>query len=269
MAESTNLKTKEDLLKEIQELRKKVDDREKDSKKTTKTRTQNNEDFDVTSATFRLLSDFAPQVLNSMTILQESLEKSLEKLNEKVTILQAEIITVRDENKRLKKCLMDVEIQRSQKSVIIRNLMPLKGGEKEETPLDLRNNLQKLLKKLDIADNCWVDDVYRLKSKEPQNIIRGRSLFSPVKVDFISKQDKFLFMSKLKNLKNSPFGTLRIGQSVVQMLKKEYNELDKVAFDLRTDTPGTKTKIFIKDYKYCLAAKKPNEREFQLLEQSF
>ena len=161
----------------------------------------------------------------------------------------------------LKKEALKQQIHKSQKSVIIRALSQKNPG--KESPLQLRNQFEEVLKELKISQNVKITDIYRLKSNESV-AKKAKSEFLPTKVEFSSRFEKGLFFSKLKDLK--AFKDIRVSSDVPKMLLEQYKELDKRGYEIRTAEPEIKYRISLKGQNLSLFIKKQNEKEFQEVE---
>ena len=157
----------------------------------------------------------------------------------------------------LKKEALKQQIHKSQKSVIIRALSQKNPG--KESPLQLRNQFEEVLKELKISQNVKITDIYRLKSNESV-AKKAKSEFLPTKVEFSSRFEKGLFFSKLKDLK--AFKDIRVSSDVPKMLLEQYKELDKRGYEIRTAEPEIKYRISLKGQNLSLFIKKQNEKEF-------
>ena len=157
----------------------------------------------------------------------------------------------------LKKEALKQQIHKSQKSVIIRALSQKNPG--KESPLQLRNQFEEVLKELKISQNVKITDIYRLKSNESV-AKKAKSEFLPTKVEFSSRFEKGLFFSKLKDLK--AFKDIRVSSDVPKMLLEQYKELDKRGYEIRTAEPEIKYRISLKSQNLSLFIKKQNEKEF-------
>ena len=161
----------------------------------------------------------------------------------------------------LKKEALNQQIHKSQKSVIIRALSQKNPG--KESPLQLRNQFEEVLKELKISQNVKITDIYRLKSNESV-AKKAKSEFLPTKVEFSSRFEKGLFFSKLKDLK--AFKDIRVSSDVPKMLLEQYKELDKRGYEIRTAEPEIKYRISLKGQNLSLFIKKQNEKKFQEVE---
>ena len=78
----------------------------------------------------------------------------------------------------------------------------------------------------------------------------------------MSMVDRRKFFKNIQNINGSIFNEIQINQCVVKSMEKEYKELDKIGFDLRKASPGTKVKIVISKQKYKLLVKTPTEKTY-------
>ena len=145
--------------------------------------------------------------------------------------------------------------------MIIRALPQKNPG--KESPLQLQNQFEEVLKELKISQNVKITDIYRLKSNESV-AKKAKSEFLPTKVEFSSRFEKGLFFSKLKDLK--AFKDIRVSSDVPKMLLEQYKELDKRGYEIRTAEPEIKYRISLKGQNLSLFIKKQNEKKFQEVE---
>ena len=106
-----------------------------------------------------------------------------------------------------------------------------------------------------------ISDIFRLKSNKER---AGKSDFLPTKVEFMTKFQKGLFMSKLKHLKS--YNNIKVSFDIPKLLLGQSNELEKKGFELRKAEPTTKTRVMLKGQKLSLYAKRENEQHFQEVE---
>jgi len=141
---------------------------------------------------------------------------------QEVEDLKTENAVLNTEVADLKKEALNQQINKSKKSVIIRAL-PQKNPRKE-SPLQLQNQFEEVLKELKLHQNVKITDICRLKSNESVEK-KAKSEFLPTKVEFSTRFEKGLFFSKLKDLK--AFKEIRVSSDVPKMLLEQYKELDR------------------------------------------
>ena len=73
------------------------------------------------------------------------------------------------------------------------------------------------------------------------------------------------FATKFHREKFLIFDEIQINPCVVKSLQNEYRALDKIGYNLRKSSPGTKIKIFICKQKYKLLVKAPKDKIFSEL----
>ena len=78
----------------------------------------------------------------------------------------------------------------------------------------------------------------------------------------MSMVDRRKFFKNIQNINGSIFNEIQINQCVAKSMEKEYKQLDKIGFDLRKASPGTKVKIVISKQKYKLLVKTPTEKTY-------
>ena len=170
---------------------------------------------------------------------------------------QETISELKEENTALQKRVTELELERSSKAVIVKNLAPKKGA-KKETQILLKENFERVLKKLDIDNEVKVCNIYRLKSKDESR----KSETDPIRVEFTSPVERGLFFAKLKKLKGSIFKDLQVGIDVPKHLMKSYKSLDETAFNFRKKYENSKTRIVTQKGSLILLAKKESEINF-------
>ena len=170
---------------------------------------------------------------------------------------QETISELKEENSALQKRVTELELERSSKAVIVKNLAPKKGA-KKETQILLKENFERVLKKMDIDNEVKVCNIYRLKSKDESR----KSETDPIRVEFTSPVERGLFFAKLKKLKGSIFKDLQVGIDVPKHLMKSYKSLDETAFNFRKKYENSKTRIVTQKGSLILLAKKESEINF-------
>ena len=225
--------TFQQMLNKMRDLEKRVNDPKKLNTKQT-IELQN----DMVNATFKMVC----MILPKMELLA----------NQQETISE-----LKEENTALQKRVTELELERSSKAVIVKNLAPKKGA-KKETQILLKENFERVLKKLDIDNEVKVCNIYRLKSKDESR----KSETDPIRVEFTSPVERGLFFAKLKKLKGSIFKDLQVGIDVPKHLMKSYKSLDETAFNFRKKYENSKTRIVTQKGSLILLAKKESEINF-------
>ena len=253
------------LLKDVADLKKRIDE--------PKTRSKFKES-ELILSTIQLMSDFIPQICEKVTYLHAEIihvkddnKRKIQDLTAQVTFLKGENKSLKQENEEIKKELLTTQIDKSQSCAILRNVYPKNSLIKsidEEKPHELRKAFQDILEVMKIKDQCKIANIYRLKPMENPGYTQGS--FPPVKVEFLSKIDKSIFMANLKNLKDAGLEhkVIKVGPDVIKPLQNDYFLLDKKAYDIRKALPGTKTKIVIRQFQYCLLVRKPGKNSFEM-----
>ena len=173
--------------------------------------------------------------------------------------MKKEVASLQKEVSNLKNEVLNHQIRLSAKSVIIRGLPQIKTG--RESQIELKNQFENVLKELEISQMVTTSDIFRLKSNKERV---GRSEFLPTKVEFLTRFQKGLFMSKLKNFKN--FKNIQVSFDIPKLLLGQSNELEKKAFELRQLEPTTKTRVMLKGQKLALFARRETEQHFHEVE---
>ena len=168
--EVSELNTDDELIKELTELQTTI----QNVKAKQKADTQNN----VINAIFKMMMQVFPQVKEIRSSVLE-LKNFQAEVSEQVSSLKAE-------NELLKKKILDLEINKSSKSLIIKKLNPkIKKGE-NENQLSLKRNFDQILDRMGIKNQVKIDDIFRFSSKE--NETKSKQPL-PVKVSFCSILD--------------------------------------------------------------------------------
>ena len=191
-----------------------------------------------------------------------TLKAQLKAVEDENSLIKNENIIIRKENASMKQQLLNQEISQCQKSIIVKSLPSINGREDDESNDDLQESFERVLTQMKLKGQVHIADIYRLKSKQTKSIASGRSLFSPVRVDFKSMIDRRKFFKNIQNINGSIFNEIQINQCVAKSMEKEYKQLDKIGFDLRKASPGTKVKIVISKQKYKLLVKTPTEKTY-------
>ena len=198
-----------------------------------------------------LINNVSPKLEENLKISKEAVQ-GIETVKNDLETLQGEVSD-------LKKEVLNNQIQESAKSVIIRELLPLKTSGRE-TPFEIKTQVENMLTEIGIKDETKIIDVYRLRGGKTDEY-SGRSVFLPVKVTFSSKFDIGLVFKNLKNLKD--FKSIKVNRDYPRLLLDDFKKLDRVAWKIRQDHSGSKTNIRIKNSKLVLFVKKSNEPHFQ------
>ena len=177
---------------------------------------------------------------------------------------QETISELKEENTALQKRVTELELERSSKAVIVKNLAPKKGA-KKETQILLKENFERVLKKMDIDNEVKVCNIYRLKSKDESR----KSETDPIRAEFTSTIERGLFFAKLKKLKGSIYKDLQVGIDVPKTLMKSYKQLDETAFNFRKKYENSKTRIVTQKGSLMLLGKKESDSHFSLIEDEF
>ena len=198
---------------------------------------------DVSSEEEDSIGDLVKQIKN--------LKRDMEQLKEIVNLQGEEI-------KYLKSKVLDNQISKSSKSVIVKGLEP---ETIHETPSQLKTTFNKVLKDMGIESKTNVCEIYRIKSKTPPPTAPQMAVHEPVKVAFQNSFQRSTFMKNLKNLKT--YKNLKISMDCPKLLIPNYRLADQKAYDLRTQTPGTKTILTIKNQKITLLVKGIDQETFK------
>ena len=172
-----------------------------------------------------------------------NLKKDMEQLKEMLNLQGEEI-------KSLKSQLLNNQISKASKCVIVKGLEP---ETLTETPTQLKATFNKVLTDMGLQSKTTVCEIFRIKSKNPPPTAPQTEIFEPVKIAFLTSFERKMFMKNLKNL--TEYRNLKISMDCPQLLLPEYKTANKKAFDIRTQNPGTKTILTINDQKVIILFK--------------
>ena len=215
--------------------------------------------------TLKKYTDASMEKAENIEIRVKKIEDSISQVTKTIDHDRNFLSSLKKEAEESKKDELTRQINESSKSLIIRDLEPIESNERE-TPHHLKKQFANVLKELEIEEQVLVTDIYRLKTKNPETY-KGKNLFLPVKVTFVSKFNKGLFLSRLKKLEK--FKSIKVSSDIPPLLLSDYKRLDSVAFRLRSESKGTKTRIYIIGSKLALFSKPPDGTNFQELEIDF
>ena len=214
------------------------------------------------------LASFIPEMLSFKSSFEAfanemiTLKAQLKAVEDENSLIKNENIIIRKENASMKQQLLNQEISQCQKSIIVKSLPSIHGREDDESNEDLQESFERVLTQMKLKGQVQISEIYRLKSKQNKSIASKGSLWSPVRVDFMSMIDKRKFFKNIQNINGSIFNEIQINQCVVKSMEKEYKELDKIGFNLRKASSDTKVKIVISKQKYKLLVKTPTEKTY-------
>ena len=202
------------------------------------------------SAIFSFVSCYLPKILESLVVYKV--------MQDEVNQLKEVVHLQREEIKSLKSHLLNSQISKASKSVIVKGLKPETPN---ETTSQLRTTFNKVLTEMGIQSNITTCNIFRIKSKTPPPTAPKKEVHEPVKISFLTSFERKMFMKNLKNLRT--YQNLKISMDCPQMLLPEYRIADKKAYDLRAQAPGTKTILTIKDQKVIILAKGPEQNTYK------
>ena len=192
-------------------------------------------------------------------------EESVDDLLKEIKAIKAQVNQLKnlvnlqgEEIKSLKSQILDNQISKASKSVIVKGLEP---ETLNETPNQLKTTFNKVLTDMGIQSNTTVCEIFRIKSKTPPPTAPQMTVHEPVKIAFLTSFERKTFMKNLKNLK--AYRNLKISMDCPQMLLPQYKIAEKKAYDLRAQSPGTKTILTIKDQKIITLLKGKDQNNYK------
>ena len=251
-AVETDKNVDEGVLKEMLSLQASLQNSDK-MKATEKTAQNTN----VLNAIFKILMEvLIPQVKEIKSSVTELKNFQVE-VSEKVTSLKAE-------NESLKRRILDLEMNRCRKSLIIKNLkIKTKKGE-AENQFSLKKNFEGILDRMTIKNQVKIEDIFRFKANPEGN---QPNKIMPVKVSFCSILDKNAFMANLGKLKNSDFGAISAVIDVPKCLLPAYIALDEIGYRFRKENLQSRVNIGFKGYGLALYGRLKDETKYKIIKE--
>lgn len=184
--------------------------------------------------------------LDAMEARFAKLEKEVSELNKVIREMEA----IRSEVDSMKENLdgyQRLEIESKKRSVLVRGL-PFKTADKFETRKQTKAVLADLFKRLDMTPHLV--DYQRLGGLKPNE--DGSKV--SIRVQFVDVDQKFDLFEKLKS-KGRAVDDVTILTDYPVFQLSEFKRLSGIAYNLRKDTPGTKTRIVPKGLSLVLQKK--------------
>ena len=188
----------------------------------------------------------------------DDLLKEIKAMKAEVNLLKKMVNLQGEEIKSLKSELLNNQISKASKSVIVKGLEP---ETLNETPNQLKTTIKKVLTEMGIESKTTVCEAFRIKSKTPPPTAPKMTVHEPVKIAFLTGFERKTFMKNLKNLKE--FRNLKISMDCPQMLLPQYKIAEEKAYEIRTQNPGAKTILMIKDQKIIILLKGKDQNNYK------
>ena len=185
-----------------------------------------------------------------------------QKISDEISELKSENLKVKSENIALKNRITQLELQNSDKSLIIKNLKPKLGRNGLENPLSLRNDFNGILNTMEI--DIYLDNIFRFQKKEGNSTSGDCPL---VKISFVSILDKNLFLANLGKLNNSPFRNISVVPDMPKALLPAFKKLDSFAYNWRRENDG-RTGVRVKNNGLVLMGRLRHETNFKPIKES-
>ena len=202
---------------------------------------------DIVNASFRILCQIFPQFTE-----MKKYGKQIHDLETKNANLQARVT--------------EMELEKSSKAVIIKNLPSTSESETErESQMNLKGNFERVLKFLKVDSEIKICDIFRIKPKGSAN----NNQSYPIRVEFGSKLQKGLLMANLSKLRDSDFRDINVGMDCPKSLQGLFKELDRNGYLFRKKFPRSKARIIAKNGTLILQVKKQSETNFSNFDEGF
>ena len=111
-----------------------------------------------------------------------------------------------------------------------------------ETEAQLRETFNQVLSDMKIQENFYIDEIYRLKSKTPL-MPPSTAVYRPVKVRFLNKFQRSLFLKNLRNL--DKFRNIKVTIDCPKALVPDYRIKDKIAYDIHNKSVAYYCPLFM------------------------
>ena len=244
---------KDEFLEELSILQEQIQNKNEKMKAAEKT-AQNTK---LTEMIFKILTQIlVPQVKDIKNSVSE-MKKFQSEVSERVSSLEAE-------NELLKKRILDLEMTKCSKSLIIKNLKPKTKTGEAESQFDMKKNFDGILDRMNIKNQVKIDDIFRFKAKDD-----GLSLKKPmpVKVSFCSTFDKNSFLANLGKLKNTDYGNISAIIDVPKCLIPAYIQLDEMGYNFRKENLNSSYRIGFKGLGLALYVRLKDETKFKIMKE--
>ena len=169
------------LLEELSTLQEQIQNKNEKMKAAEK----NTQNTNVLNAIFKIMMEvLLPQV--------KDIKNSISEMKNFQSEVSEQISSMKAENELLKKRILDLEMTKCSKSLIIKNLKPKTKTGEAENQFNMKRNFDGILDRMNIKNQVKIDDIFRFKAKDD-----GLSLKKPmpVKVSFCSTFDKNSFLA--------------------------------------------------------------------------
>ena len=185
-----------------------------------------------------------------------------QKISDEISELKSENLKMKSENVALKSRITDLELLNSEKCLIIKNLKPKLGRNGFENQLNLKNNFNGILNRMEI--DIYLDNIFRFQKKEENSTSGDCPL---VKIFFVSILDKKLFLANLGKLKNSDYKDIVVVPDIPRSLLPAFFELDSFAYNWRRENDGH-TRVGFKNQGLVLFGRLKDETNYKPIKES-
>ena len=244
---------KDEFLEELSILQEQMQNKNEKMKAAEKT-AQNTK---LTEMIFKILTQIlVPQVKDIKNSVSE-MKKFQSEVSERVSSLEAE-------NELLKKRILDLEMTKCSKSLIIKNLKPKTKTGEAESQFNMKKNFDGILDRMNIRNQIKIDDIFRFKAKDNELSLKKPM---PVKVSFCSTFDKNSFLANLGKLKNTDYGNISAIIDVPKCLIPAYTQLDEMGYNFRKENLHSSYRIGFKGLGLALYVRLKDETKFKIMKE--
>ena len=214
---------------------------------------KNTQNTNVLNAIFKIVIEIlVPQV--------KDIKNSISEMKNFQSEVSEQVSSMKAENELLKKRILDLEMTKCSKSLIIKNLKPKTKTGEAESQFDMKKNFDGILDRMNIKNQVKIDDIFRFKAKDD-----GLSLKKPmpVKVSFCSTFDKNSFLANLGKLKNTDYGNISAIIDVPKCLIPAYIQLDEMGYNFRKENLNSSYRIGFKGLGLALYVRLKDETKLK------
>ena len=241
------------LLEELSTLQEQIQNKNEKMKASEK----NTQNTNVLNAIFKIVIEIlVPQV--------KDIKNSISEMKNFQSEVSEQVSSLKVENELLKKRILDLEMTKCSKSLIIKNLKPKTKTGEAESQFNMKRNFDGILDRMNIKNQVKIDDIFRFKAKDDGPPSKKPM---PVKVSFCSIFDKNSFLANLGKLKNTDYGNISAIIDVPKCLIPAYIQLDEMGYDFRKENLNSSYRIGFKGLGLALYLCLKDETKFKIMKE--
>ena len=244
---------KDEFLEELSILQEQIQNKNEKMKAAEK----NTQNTNVLNAIFKIMMEvLLPQV--------KDIKNSISEMKNFQSEVSEQVSSMKAENELLKKRILDLEMTKCSKSLIIKNLKPKTKTGEAENQFNMKRNFDGILDRMNIKNQVKIDDIFRFKAKDDGPPSKKPM---PVKVSFCSTFDKNSFLANLGKLKNTDYGNISAIIDVPKCLIPAYIQLDEMGYNFRKENLNSSYRIGFKGLGLALYVRLKDETKFKIMKE--